>query len=173
MNKKGFTLIELLVVVLIIGILAAIALPQYRTAVRKTEYAQLQSMTNSLLDAQNRYFLVNNSFTIEIESLDVDLSFCDRAKDDTDILICDKYFMIDILDGGDQGFLRASYCPGEISGTRKSFNQCAYFVGDYTYIMEYANTSYNTYRAKRRCDVFNDFGKKVCEAFGLETYKYY
>ena len=80
--------------------------------------------------------------------------------------------MIDILDGGGN-FLRAAYCPSEISGTRKSFDQCAYHVGDYIYAMEYSFTSYNTYRSKRHCDVYNDFGRKVCESFGLETYQYY
>ena len=70
--KKGFTLIELLVVVLIISILAAIALPQYQMAVRKAEFASLQPMTKALLDAEERYFLTNGTFT-GIENLDVDM----------------------------------------------------------------------------------------------------
>ena len=71
-NKKGFTLLELLVVILIVGVLAAIAIPQYQMAVRKTEFATLQPMVNAILDAENRYFLVNGTFT-DILNLDIDL----------------------------------------------------------------------------------------------------
>ena len=55
--KKGFTLIELLVVVLIIGILSAIALPQYTKAVEKSRASEAEQMLRSLRDAQAFCFL--------------------------------------------------------------------------------------------------------------------
>ena len=68
----GFTLIELLVVVLIIGILAAIALPQYRKAVLKSKYATMKDIVRVVKDAEQRYYMVNGGYTTNFEDLDID-----------------------------------------------------------------------------------------------------
>ena len=72
-NVKGFTLLELLVVIVIIGILAAIALPQYRKAVGKAELAQVISATKAVQNAQERYYLVNGKYATSFNSLDIEL----------------------------------------------------------------------------------------------------
>ena len=71
--KKAFTLIELLVVVLIIGILAAIALPQYQKAVWKSKNAQLKLLAKAYLDAQTSYYLANGEYAKSFADLDIQM----------------------------------------------------------------------------------------------------
>ena len=70
--QAGFTLIELLVVVLIIGILAAIAVPQYFKVVEKGRFAEATSCFSVIKGAQERYMLKNNTYSPNPTSLDVD-----------------------------------------------------------------------------------------------------
>ena len=77
-KKKGFTLLELLVVVLIIGILAGIALPQYQRAKEKVEAAELLTNVKALHEAQHRYFLVNGTFAESFDDLDISFGGFER-----------------------------------------------------------------------------------------------
>jgi prepilin-type N-terminal cleavage/methylation domain-containing protein len=77
MLKNGFTLIELLVVVLIIGILAAIAVPQYQTAVLKTRFATVIANTRAVKDAAEIYYMTYGDYpTDDITVLDFDIPDC-------------------------------------------------------------------------------------------------
>ncbi|WP_428054700.1 type IV pilin protein [Candidatus Avelusimicrobium stercoris] len=67
----GFTLIELLVVVLIIGILAAVALPQYTWAVEKSRASEALAVLKSFRDAEEVYYMANGSYADNSEDLDV------------------------------------------------------------------------------------------------------
>jgi len=69
--KKGFTLIELLVVVLIIGILSAIALPQYQKAVEKARITEAIIQVRALAEAEKAYYLANSEYANTFDKLDI------------------------------------------------------------------------------------------------------
>ena len=78
--KCGFTLIELLVVVLIIGILAAVALPQYQKAVEKSKAVQALTMLKSVYQAGKAYELSTGSWPTKFDELAVDIPWSGTTR---------------------------------------------------------------------------------------------
>ncbi len=91
MNKKqGFTLIELLVVVLIIGILSAVALPQYQKAVEKSRIMALMPNLKTLKESLEMYYLANGKYPADsVSELDITLSGCTIAT--AGQILCEGY----------------------------------------------------------------------------------
>ena len=140
-KSKGFTLIEMLVVVLIIGILAGIALPQYQSAVRKTRVAEAKITLRALVDATDRYFLQNG--------------YGDWSYDDLDIEMPTEYKNWDIAedecaDGGCLFYAR----PKWETGYQIKYASQRYFNGE---DIECGNFI---------CFGYNETGNKICKQIG-------
>ena len=73
--RSGFTLIELLVVVLIIGILAAVAVPQYQKVVERSKATQAITLLKSVYEAAKTYQLANGEWPRDFDSLAVEIPF--------------------------------------------------------------------------------------------------
>ena len=69
--KQGFTLLELLIVVMIIGILAAIALPQYQIAVEKSKSSQALTLIKAIDESIRSYNLATGHYPTSFDQLDI------------------------------------------------------------------------------------------------------
>jgi prepilin-type N-terminal cleavage/methylation domain-containing protein len=125
-NKKGFTLIELLVVVLIIGILAAIALPQYFKAVEKSRSTEALAIMGTLAGAMERARLVDPGAAYPTTLANLDITFNNSdGNPATGSTIATKNFSIAV-----SGTTEAA---GHITATRSGTNT------DYTITRYYSS----------------------------------
>ena len=67
MNRKGFTLIELLIVVVIIGILAAIAIPKFAKTKEKAYIASMKSDLRNMVTAEEAYFADSVKYSTNVQ----------------------------------------------------------------------------------------------------------
>ncbi len=91
--KKGFTLIELLVVVLIIGILSAIALPQYTKAVEKSRTGEALLTLKHAQQARYIEYLQNSSFDNASDVASDIMELNSGTWDSDGLTFCTKHFM--------------------------------------------------------------------------------
>jgi prepilin-type N-terminal cleavage/methylation domain-containing protein len=102
-NKKAFTLIELLVVVFIIGILAAVALPQYQKAMRRAKASEILTLIKAVAAAQDIYYLTNGAYSINFDDLDLKIHGIKLAAPpagDDYLIVQDKDFEIALKNAG-------------------------------------------------------------------------
>ena len=167
MKNKAFTLIELLVVVLIIGILSAIALPQYETAVLKTKFSTILPLGRVIKEAQERYYMANGKYALALADLDIELpGYCTvSAQGDGNMWFCgDEWFVDNTLAYGEAvGYSNIYFCPGSDKTNyldRRDNNEAVL-----TFYYDHPDASYTQKAGQIGCLGKTTKGQKICKTF--------
>ena len=166
-KQGGFTLIELLVVVLIIGILSAVALPQYKLAIIKSKTKAILPVLSAIQRAQEVYYLNNGEYANNIQALDIQMPAECTPQDSANNSnwICGKDFHIVT---NTNAAVTANYCP-EYNNDVYTCNEHRDFSirWAFDYCSELSCTKPEKYPLKERtCRVHNNsvLGEKICKS---------
>ena len=155
-NKKGFTLIELLVVVLIIGILAAIAVPQYQTAVGKAKFAEVVQLVRNIKNQQEIFYLDNGYYAPDCPTLNPDLPSGSYISQEDNRIVLEK----------DPDYMRIG-CANGTGGTRVIMtSRDANLELQLDYAEKTNGLENLPFNAKGFCRAINDVGHKICKQMG-------
>ena len=143
-TRRGFTLIELLVVVLIIGILAAVAVPQYKMAVEKSRFSEMIITANAIDHAKAVYYLANGKYPHDFSLLDINLPDCTLNDTRSTCSFLQKKFTCAIYD---------------------NWTHC-YTEGDVNYYTVAPAAINSATRAKCAALKDNTFANKLCKQIG-------
>ncbi len=155
MKNKAFTLIELLVVVLIIGILAAIAVPQYQKAVKKSRLSQAFILLKAIDDAQKVYFLANGEYSTKFADLDISISEI-VPNGNYDQIVQDKFTITQYIDNGKAHSSYLSFYGPELPTMEKYYNMksiLCWHRGDAKQKEFCASLSNNVYCGVNNCEL--------------------
>ena len=148
-NNRGFTLTELVVIVLILGILAAIGLPQYQRALESSRVTEAITMLGNIATAEKMYLLQSGEFTPNFAELPVQMPVQPKNKADA------SYYTYGVGGDFDYDLSGCEYGECTVSALRGQEN-------DHPYEIRLSGLDNMGQNGVRTCHSTDDFGIKIC-----------